>query len=358
MTKHVASPDEQTPAPAGYVLAQEIASQPEVVERFIGINRPIVERIVERIGDFAYVVVAARGSSDHVGEYARYLLPMLWGTPVAPSTPSLHTHYKTPPRFDHALVVGISQSGQSPDVVSVLQEARTQGRPTLAITNDASSPLALTAEHVILLGAGTERSIAATKTYTCQLAAMALLGAVKNGSAEKWLELQALPAAMQNTLNLSRTAAVEHGRRWKAVQRCLIFARGINLGTAHEVALKLREVLRLQTQAFSAADFRHGSVVLLEPGLPTLVISPGDAARGDILDLTKTLSESGADVLVIGEEAVPGCGWLPLGSGVPAWLTPLTTILPAQLLALAMAESKGIDADRPVGLSAKIVKTV
>jgi len=358
MSSETRPPTETTPVPTGHVLAQEIASQPEVVERFIRANRAIVERVVERLGDFSYVVVAARGSSDHVGEYARYLLPMLWGTPVAPATPSLHTHYKTPPRFDHALVVGISQSGQSPDVVSVLQEARTQGRPTLAITNDESSPLALMADHVLPLGAGAERSIAATKTYTCQLAAMALLGAVKNGSAERWRELQALPAAMQTTLNLSRTSAVAQATRWKAVQRCLIFARGINLGTAHEVALKLREVLRLQTQAFSAADFRHGSVVLLEPGLPTLVISPGDATRADILDLTQTLSASGADVLVIGEEAVSGCGWLPLCPGVPAWLTPLTAVLPAQLLALAMAESKGIDADRPVGLSAKVVKTV
>jgi glutamine---fructose-6-phosphate transaminase (isomerizing) len=358
MTNETQRPQEITPAPPGYVLAQEIASQPEVVERFIGANRPVVERIVERLGDFSYVVVAARGSSDHVGEYARYLLPMLWGTPVAPSTPSLHTHYKTPPRFDHALVVGISQSGQSPDVVSVLQEARQQGRPTLAITNDANSPLALMSDHVIPLGAGTERSIAATKTYTCQLAAMALLAVVKNGSSEKWRELQALPEAMQKTLALSRAAAATHGERWKAVQRCLIFARGINLGTAHEIALKLREVLRLQTQAFSAADFRHGSVVLLEPGLPTLVIAPGDAARGDILDLTKTLSASGADVLVIGEESVPGCGWLPLASGVPSWLSPLTAVLPAQLLALSMADNKGIDADRPVGLSAKVVKTV
>lgn len=159
------------------LLAREIQSQPELLAQLIDAELPHIRQMVRDLPACQYAVIAARGSSDHAATYATYAWAGLVGWPVALATPSLHTLYQTPPRFAGALVVGISQSGQSPDIISVVAEARRQGRPTIAITNDPASPLALAADHVVGLHMGAEQSIAATKTYTAQLLAMALFAA-------------------------------------------------------------------------------------------------------------------------------------------------------------------------------------
>src|SRR6266700_8190162 len=156
------------------LLEQEIRSQPEVIARLLERETDHITRIVAQLPAFDYVVIAARGSSDHAATYAKYAWPAFAGYPVALATPSLHTMYHQLPRFRGALVVGISQSGQSPDIVAVLEEGKRQGRPTIAITNDPASPLAAIADHVVELHTGPERSVAATKTYSAQLAAMML----------------------------------------------------------------------------------------------------------------------------------------------------------------------------------------
>src|ERR1051326_4085243 len=166
------------------LLEQEIHSQPEVIARLLDQQTTPVSEIVKQLPAFDYALIAARGSSDHTATYAKYAWTALTGFPVAAATPSLHTLYNTPPRMAGALVVGVSQSGQSPDIVAVVEEGKRQGRPTLAITNDGASPLAAAADHVIELHAGQERSVAATKTYTAQLGVMALLAAAWSGRAE------------------------------------------------------------------------------------------------------------------------------------------------------------------------------
>ena len=182
------------------LLEEEIWSQPHVIARLLERETKRVQEIVAQLPAFDYVLIAARGSSDHAATYAKYVWAALAGYPVALATPSLHTVYKTSPRMKDALVVGISQSGQSPDIVAVLEEGKRQGRPTLAITNDGSSPLATVADFVVELQAGAERSIAATKTYTAQLAVMALFAAIWNGDQEQLAELQKLPQAIEETL--------------------------------------------------------------------------------------------------------------------------------------------------------------
>ena len=182
------------------LLEQEIASQPEVIARVLARETKHIEQIVSGLAPFNYVLIAARGSSDHAATYAKYVWPALTGYPIALATPSLHTLYHASPRLDGALVVGISQSGQSPDILAVLAEGKRQGRPTLAITNDGASPLAAIADAVIELHAGPERSVAATKTYTAQLAIMALFAAAWNGDQQRMAELQAVPAALEATL--------------------------------------------------------------------------------------------------------------------------------------------------------------
>src|SRR6266699_2686099 len=163
------------------LLEQEIHSQPEVITRLLERETKHIEQVAGQLPPFDYVLIAARGTSDHAATYAQYIWGALAGYPVALATPSLQTLYKTSPRMAGALLVGISQSGQSPDIIAVLEEGKRQGRPTLAITNDGTSPLAATADHVVELHAGPERSIAATKTYTAQLAVMALFAAFWSG---------------------------------------------------------------------------------------------------------------------------------------------------------------------------------
>src|SRR5437868_4500041 len=178
------------------LLEHEIASQPDVVKRILEDETRHIEKIVEHIPAFDYALIAARGSSDHAATYAKYAWTTLAGFPVALAAPSLLTMYKTQVRLAGALVVGISQSGQSPDIIAILEEGKRQGRPTLAITNDGLSPLAAVADHVVELHAGPERSIAATKTYTAQLAVMALFAAFWSGDRDRPASIQALPQAL------------------------------------------------------------------------------------------------------------------------------------------------------------------
>lgn len=341
------------------VLAQEIAAQPEAVAAFLDRELGRAREVVARLPPFSYALVAARGSSDHAALYAQYVWGHLARIPVACAAPSLHTLYQTPPRLADALVVAISQSGQSPDVVAVAEDARRQGRPAVAITNDPASPLARACDFVIELGT-VERSIAATKTYTCQLAAMALLGALFTRDEARLDELRRLPEAMARTLAGTGEAAARAAAELREAGTLLALARGINLCTAHEIALKLRELLRLATDSFSAADFRHGSIALLGDGLPVALVMPSGAAHDDMAGLAQQLASGGARLLVLSDDErlpAPGALRLPLDP-VPEWLSPLTAVLPAQRLAVELALARGLDPDRPRGLAGKVVRTL
>ncbi len=343
-------------------LVAEIASQGSEIARLLERQVDPVRRLVRELPPFSYVVVAARGSSDHAAAYARYIWGALAGLQVVSAAPSLHTLYKAPMRYDGALVVGISQSGQSPDVVAVIEEARRQGRPTLALTNDTASPLARVADHVIDLCASPEQSIAATKTYTCQLTAVAMLGAAWAAQPDaRFDELLAIPTAVARTLEGAAAPAAQAATRLRDATTVLPIARGINYATACEMALKLRELLRLSTHAFSAADFRHGSIALVTDRLPMALIMPRGAAFADMVTLAGELRARQGDLTVISDDEAVGAqadSFLPLVASVPEWLSPLTAILPAQLLAVELACVKGLDPDRPRGLADKVVRTL
>src|SRR5262249_26136665 len=172
------------------LLEQEIYSQPDLIEALLEAELAHIGQIANQLPSYDFALIAARGSSDHAAQYAKYVWGSLAGLPVALAAPSLHTLYSTPPRLTGALVIGISQSGQSPDFVAVLNGARRQGCPTLAVTNDGSSPLAAVADHVVELHAGLERSVAATKTYTAELTVLAALAAHWSGEPARLAELQ------------------------------------------------------------------------------------------------------------------------------------------------------------------------
>jgi glucosamine--fructose-6-phosphate aminotransferase (isomerizing) len=343
-------------------LAEEIASQPDELASMLDRETERLRRFVAGLPPISFALVAARGSSDHAAEYARYAWAHAAGIPVAPAIPSLHTLYGTPPRLEGALVVAISQSGQSPDVAAVLEEGRRQGRPTLALTNDPGSPLARAADHVIQLCRTPERSVAATKTYTCELGALALFAALRSGDDQRLAALARMPEAMAATLAACDAPAVRVAEALREVAQLVCVGRGLNLCTAQELALKLRELLRVATIGFSAADFRHGSIALAADGLPVLLAMPSGLAHADMRALAGEVRARGARPVVISDATEAGEGadglFLPMGGAAPEWLSPLTAVLPGQRLALAMVADRGLDPDRPRGLPEKIVRTV
>jgi glucosamine--fructose-6-phosphate aminotransferase (isomerizing) len=341
------------------LLEQEIWSQPEVIKRLLEDETKHIEKIVARLPAFDYALIAARGSSDHAATYAKYAWTTLAGYPVALAAPSLLTMYKTQARLASALVVGISQSGQSPDIIAVLEEGKRQGRPTLAITNDGSSPLASMADHVIELHAGSEQSIAATKTYTAQLAVMAIFAANLSGNAQHLAALQQLPAAIEATLQLDSKLA-QDVERYRYMDRCIVIGRGYNYASSFELALKLKELTYIMASAYSSADFRHGPIATIESGLPVFLFMPTGATYDDMLDLAIELQHRGAELLVISESEQAlslARTALPIHAGVPEWLTPLITIIPGQLFALNLALTKGLNPDIPRGLQ-KVTRTL
>jgi glucosamine--fructose-6-phosphate aminotransferase (isomerizing) len=333
------------------LLEQEIASQPEVIARLLDAESDRVRAMTAQLPPFDYVQIAARGTSDHAAIYASYSLGALARYSVSLATPSLHTLYHAPPRLTNALVVGISQSGQSPDIVAVLEAGRRQGRPTLAITNDGSSPLAAAADHVIELHAGPERSIAATKTYTAQLTVMALLAAIWSGQPERFAELSQLPQALADTL-AGAAAIVPIAERYRSVDQMVVLGRGFNYATTLELALKLKELTYIMTNAYSSADFRHGPIATIAEGTPVALIMPQGAVLDDLRDLAGELKARGADLLIISNAAdgPQGSALVPFTDSLPEWLTPIAAIVPGQLLALHLALARGLDPDQPRGL--------
>jgi glucosamine--fructose-6-phosphate aminotransferase (isomerizing) len=340
-------------------LEQEIASQPEVLARLLDHETKRARQITAALPAFSYALIAARGTSDHAATYASYAWAALAGFPVALATPSLYTLYNAPPRMDNALVVGISQSGQSPDIVAVLEEGKRQGRPTLAITNDGASPLAQIADHVIELHAELERSVAATKTYTAQMAVMALLAAVWNGAPARLAELERAPDAVAATLDAA-SAVAGRAERYRYMQECVVVGRGYNYATAVELALKLKELTYVMANAYSSADFRHGPIATVTESMPAILVMPSGATFADMQELAQDLRARGAELLVVSDDPAAqrfGATALPLAGGVPEWLSPLTAIVPGQLLALHLAQAKGFDPDRPRGLQ-KVTRTL
>jgi glutamine---fructose-6-phosphate transaminase (isomerizing) len=341
------------------LLGAEIASQPQVIAGLLDRELERVQRLAAGLPQFSYALIAARGTSDHAATYAQYCWGAIARTPVALATPSLHTLYHAPPRMEGALVVGVSQSGQSPDIVSVLEEGRRQGRPTLAITNDGASPLAAAADQVIELHAGPERSVAATKTYTAQLVAMAMLGAARSGDAARLDELRLLPEALAATL-AGAAGVAARAERYRYAEQCLVLGRGFNYATALELALKLKELTYLMADAYSSADFRHGPIATVAQGTPAILVMPRGAVFADMLDLAQELRGRGAELLICSDapEALAlATTPLPLAGGLPEWLSPVTAIVPGQTLALHLALARGLAPDTPRGLQ-KVTLTV
>ena len=336
-------------------LERELAEQPEALARLFERQRDAAARITGllRRPDVNYILIASRGSSSNAARYAQYLLGRAHRVPVAFATPSLYTLYGQPPRLEGALVVGISQSGESPDVNAVIAEARAQGRPTVALTNVPSSPLGSSADEVLALEAGIEQSVAATKTYVSSLGAIALLFATSTADENALAELERVPGqlARQLSRSLGEGAQIDG---FGPVDGGTVVARGVNYGTAFEIALKIRELSGLLFEAYSTADLMHGPVAAIGAGWPVIAVAPSGPALWSVEEALRSVAERGARAIVIADEERVlrrGEARFSLEPGVPEWLSPLLAVVPGQIVALHLARLRGIDVDRPLGLS-------
>jgi len=341
-------------------LFSEIHEQPQVLSRLLEREDEPIQKLASAIREHAisYVVIAARGTSDNAGRYAQYLLGAVNGLVVGLATPSLFTIYGRPPRFGNALVLGISQSGKSPDIVAVVAEARRQGALTAAITNVADSDLAQEADHTINLQAGVERSIAASKTYTSELAAIALLSAHLKPDQGMLEALRQVPQVVGATLSMNDEVA-RISQRYRYMRDCVVVGRGYNYATAFELALKLKELTYTIAEPYSSADFLHGPLALIEHGFPAIVIAPSGVTLPEMLGFMRSLKEREAEIIGISDSQealqladVP----LALPQPVPEWLSPIPAIIPGQLLAMYLAHVRNYDPDHPRGLR-KITET-
>ncbi len=347
-------------------LEQELREQPEVVARLLDATWPRLPELREALLGSAPdgVVLVARGSSDNAARYAQYLWGLRLGIPVTLATPSLASVYGRRLDLARHAVVAVSQSGASPDVVGVVEQARASGAPTLAVTNDPGSPLASAAEHVLDLGAGPERSVAATKTYTASLLAVALLGVALGEQRHRdqdHADLERVPDAMRAAIDNTHGVS-EAVRLLEPHHRAVCVGRGLNLATAHETALKLTELTGTLVAPYSPADLMHGPVAAVGPEVPVVALAPDEPASASVLDIVSELRRRGAPVLVVSPEGATsgdvGTGrvTLPAAAAVADWLTPLVTVVAGQLLAWRLAQARGVDVDRPGELS-KVTRT-
>jgi glucosamine--fructose-6-phosphate aminotransferase (isomerizing) len=336
------------------VLYGEILEQPEAVARLLAQERRNAATLAAgwRRADIPFVLVAARGTSDNAARYAKYAFGLVSRLPVALAAPSLITLYGAPPRLRGALVIGISQSGRSPDIVETIAAARRAGSPTLAIVNDPESPLARAADDVLPLHAGPERSVAATKTYSAELAAVALLSLSLARRRKELDALEAVPDAMGKAL-LSEGAARGAARTLARAERAVVLARGVHYSTAFEIALKLKELALLLAEPFSAADFQHGPITMAEKNLPVVLVSPpATRPEAEMRAVARDLARRGSPVIRIGPR---GAGAIPLPVVLEV-LAPLVSVIPGQLLAYHAALARGLDPDRPRGIR-KVTET-
>ncbi len=321
-------------------------------KNFVNLAQAIRQR------DLSHVIIAARGTSDNAARYAQYVLGAINGLTVSLATPSLFTIYRQVPKFGNALVIGISQSGKSPDIVAVLEEAKQQGALTAVFTNTTDSDLASHGDFVIDLHAGAEHSIAATKTYMTSLGSVAMLSAALSSDPQHAAALEQLPSVLETTLSMNDRVA-QIAPRYRYMKYCVVIGRGFNYATAFEMALKIKELTYTIVAPYSSADFLHGPMALVERGFPVFVIAPSGVLLTEMKDFIAKLNELQAETIVISDDEqmisearIP----LQLPQRVPEWLSPMAAIVPGQLFALHLAAARDLDVDAPRGLR-KVTET-
>lgn len=338
------------------LMLRETAEAPDVVARLLDANAPACAVLGDRLRRKppAFAVTCARGSSDSAATYAKYLIEICLGPVVASVGPSISSVYGRRPKMRGALFIAISQSGRSPDLLTLAEAARDDDALTVALVNDMTSPLAGLCQIVLPLHAGPERSVAATKSYIASLAAVLQLVAAWSGDPALDRAVRRLPDDLDGALQRSWLSAVPI---IAGAQSLYVVGRGPSYGAAQEAALKFKETGGLHAEALSSAELRHGPLALAGPDFPVVLFSQNDAALPGLAELGAELAGRGVPVIAAGPAAVPGAVALPTASGVDPFAQPLALIQSFYPLAEAVARARGRDPDRPPHLS-KVTKTL
>jgi glutamine---fructose-6-phosphate transaminase (isomerizing) len=343
-------------------MIQEIRQQPEALLRTLKRELREMESFKRAIAKRRprLIVLAARGTSDNAALFGRYLLEIATGIPVALAAPSITTLYGVRVDYSEALVVAISQSGESTDTNLMLERARESGAMTLGITNESGSALAGLAERVFLVRAGREKSVAATKTYTGQMLLLYLL-AYALGGPIRLDALERIPDAVDAALKLEPEIAAL-SERYRYMHHAVVVGRGLNYANAFEFALKLMETCYVVAERFSSADFMHGPIALVEPGFPVFAFAPPDVTWASVRDTLHQLKGQRAEIIAItdgGNRDVEPLATriIRLPVRLKEWYAPVPYIVPAQLFAASLAGQKALDPDKPRSLN-KVTRTI
>ena len=344
--------DQATTRPTA--MAQEIREAPQAIARFFDLEMANLRNTVRYAAERrpGVVVTCARGSSDHAATYFKYLMEILLGIPVASMGPSIASLYQAPLRLAGGVMISISQSGRSPDIVSLQASARAAGAFTIAAVNDVGSPLARGADAVLPFHSGVERSVAATKTFLSSAAILAALVAEWRGDALLAKAARALPEALAKAVDADWSEALPV---LSGAHSAYAVGRGPAVAIAAEAALKLKETASLHAEAFSGAEVMHGPVQLVESGFPVIAFRPADAAFDAMGEAVAHLEGTGARVFVA-EPGMPRPGRLPLSPSGHALLDPLVMLASFYILAEQVSRARGHDPDRPNRLR-KITET-
>ena len=344
-----------SPSEPGSLFHAEIREQPAALERLLEHDTEIA-----RIALFArerasrLVRMVGHGSSDNAASYGVYAFGLMPRWTALRDSITLTVHYDTPLDMSSSTVIGLSQSGRTPDVVEYVTRARRSGAFTIAITNDPTSDLAAAAEATIPLEAGPELAVAATKTYVNTLAALALLAGHLAGDGVAVADgVRRSAAALSEWLPVLERAAAELALPFSYTGRMFVIGRGVEFATAREIALKLLETCRIAAEPLTATDLAHGPVAALDPFFPVWAIASPDATLPTVQEAASRIHEMGATVVASGTaaKAIAGSQYvLPVPVTEPALLSPLLSVVPGQLFAGALARARGLDPDAPHGL--------
>jgi len=333
---------------------KEILEQPVALERCAEKNLLLIKEIVKHLKErgINQVVIAARGTSDHVAVYGKYVIELLLGIPVSLSASSIFTIYNGKLDFRSSLVIGVSQSGKAADVLEVLRCAKSNGGMTVGITNNAESEIAQESEFFLNCEAGLEKSVAATKTFTTQMFLLASLAAEWSGNSEVIEELIQLPGKISQVFEVS-SVIESKVERYCFMKECFVLARGINYAVSLEAALKIQETTYVRAKAFATSDFQHGPIAMIEHDIPVIIFAPDGPSLKDVASMIERLRSEQIEIIVISNRK----DILDLGTtafSIPETsndiISPFFNAIIAQMFACKLALAKGMNPDSPRGL--------
>jgi glucosamine--fructose-6-phosphate aminotransferase (isomerizing) len=334
-------------------MFKEICEQPAVLERLYALNEKTFRAIAAEVKKrgVTQITMAARGSSDNACNYFKYLEEIYCGLPVSFAAPSVISLYNGKLKFVNSLVIGVSQSGKAADALEVLARAKANGAVTVSITNNTDSPMAAAADYHIDLGAGPELSVAATKTFSAQMYALALLAAELSGDAELKKTLAGVPAAVQKTVNNAESIALA-ARALKDNTDCFVLSRGLTYAVAQETALKIQETTYIKARCYAASDFHHGPFAMVDDKTTVILLMPSDVSDKDMTEMEVKLRNAGARLIIFSDKPVtaPCAAVVTVAKAEDAAL-PFCYAVSAQLFANALSIARNLNPDAPRGLN-------